>query len=82
MVVCVLCGQTLVAARCRDLRTVNFNGCFKLTDKCIEALVANNKQLHDVRLKRTSISDKALQQLSATGPHLRRLEVAGCKAVS
>jgi hypothetical protein len=71
--------QEEVAAKCRRLRVANFNRCFKLTDKCVKALVATNRQLHDARLAQTSVSDEALKALASAGPYLRRLELAGCK---
>ena len=71
-----------VAKNCRGLLVVNVNNCFKLTDKTVEALMVTNKQLHDARLTRTSISDKALTSLATAGSHLRRLEVACCKTLT
>lgn len=74
--------QEALASECRGLRVVNLNRCFKVTDKAIHALVATNAQLHDVRLAFTAITDSALTGLAKAGPHLHRVEVAGCKGIS
>lgn len=61
---------------------INFNNCFKLTDDGIASVTATNQQLHSVRLRFTSITDKSLSLLAKAGNSLRRVDFSGCKKVT
>ncbi|KAI6183931.1 hypothetical protein M3Y97_00541800 [Aphelenchoides bicaudatus] len=59
----------LLAENCKQLRSVNFNGCRWVTDKGIVAL-AKNGLLCEVRLRGTGCTDKSLYRLAQHCPEI------------
>ncbi|TMW62993.1 hypothetical protein Poli38472_005611 [Pythium oligandrum] len=63
---------------CTKLHTVNFSGCFRLTDDAIEVLLKNCPEIKDLNLENCrKLTDLSLDHLRKHAPKLQSIDVGG-----
>ncbi|GLE09364.1 hypothetical protein PINS_up020973 [Pythium insidiosum] len=63
---------------CTKLHTINFSGCFRLTDDAIEVLLTNCPEIKELNLENCrKLSDLTLDHLRKLAPKLQSIDIGG-----
>ncbi|KAJ0412754.1 hypothetical protein ATCC90586_002384 [Pythium insidiosum] len=63
---------------CTKLHTINFSGCFRLTDDAIEVLLTNCPEIKELNLENCrKLSDITLDHLRKLAPKLQSIDIGG-----
>ncbi len=69
-------------SHCTQLTSINFSQCMRLENEAIESLTKNNRNLTEINLSNTKISDEGVCSIGYYCPNLTTLNINRCMKVS